>query len=109
MPAIPFPEIDPVAVQIGPLAIHWYALAYLAGILLGWRYVKRLSSRRESPVARSTVEFLREPDAQLGFAPGPYSMGQVLSAPLVVLGVYLVVHAWAAPKPQHALRRGPGV
>src|SRR5690606_36239516 len=30
--------IDPVAIQIGPLAIRWYALAYLTGILLGWRY-----------------------------------------------------------------------
>jgi phosphatidylglycerol:prolipoprotein diacylglycerol transferase len=33
-----FPEIDPVALQIGPLAIRWYALAYVAGILLGWQY-----------------------------------------------------------------------
>ena len=32
--------IDPVALQIGPLAIRWYALAYLAGTeMLGWRYV----------------------------------------------------------------------
>ena len=34
-----FPMIDPVALQIGPLAIRWYALAYLAGIVLGWRYI----------------------------------------------------------------------
>lgn len=33
-----FPNIDPVALQIGPLAIRWYALAYLAGFLGGWRY-----------------------------------------------------------------------
>ena len=38
MYAIPFPQIDPIAVSIGPLAIRWYALAYVAGILLGWRY-----------------------------------------------------------------------
>ncbi len=37
-----FPVIDPVAIQIGPLAIRWYALAYLAGILLGWAYADRL-------------------------------------------------------------------
>ena len=30
-----FPQIDPVAIQIGPLSIHWYGLAYVAGIL-GW-------------------------------------------------------------------------
>ncbi len=33
-----FPVIDPIAIQIGPLAIRWYALAYLGGILLGWAY-----------------------------------------------------------------------
>ncbi len=36
--AIPYPEIDPVALAIGPLEIRWYALAYIAGFLLGWRY-----------------------------------------------------------------------
>jgi phosphatidylglycerol:prolipoprotein diacylglycerol transferase len=36
---IPFPNIDPVLVQIGPIGIRWYALAYIAGILLGWRYI----------------------------------------------------------------------
>jgi phosphatidylglycerol---prolipoprotein diacylglyceryl transferase len=37
-----FPELDPVAVQIGPLAIRWYALAYIAGIVLSWRLMRRL-------------------------------------------------------------------
>jgi phosphatidylglycerol---prolipoprotein diacylglyceryl transferase len=40
--AIPFPDIDPVALQLGPLAIKWYGLAYMAGLLLGWLYAKRL-------------------------------------------------------------------
>ena len=38
-----FPEFDPVLLQIGPLAIRWYALAYVAGILLGWRYAVGLT------------------------------------------------------------------
>jgi phosphatidylglycerol:prolipoprotein diacylglycerol transferase len=38
-----FPNFDPVLVQIGPVAIRWYALAYVAGILLGWRYVVGLT------------------------------------------------------------------
>ena len=274
MPGLPFPDIDPVAVQIGPLALRWYALAYIAGILLGWWYVRRLSWRWESPVtaehlgdfvlwatlgiilggrlgyvlfynldqyladpvqifviwrggmsfhggllgvigaswifarrrgipvpalsdliacaapvgllfgrianfingelygrvadvpwamvfpgggpmprhpsqlyeafleglvlfvllavlarraglyrrpglltgvfltgyglARFLVEFVREPDAQLGLVLGPFSMGQVLSAPLVLLGVYLLVRAWAEPIPREARQRGPG-
>ena len=33
-----FPNFDPVIFHIGPLVIRWYALAYVAGILLGWRY-----------------------------------------------------------------------
>jgi phosphatidylglycerol:prolipoprotein diacylglycerol transferase len=39
---LPFPNIDPIALQIGPLAIRWYALAYIAGIVLGWWGVLRL-------------------------------------------------------------------
>jgi len=35
---VTFPNIDPVLFQIGPFAIRWYALAYVATILLGWRY-----------------------------------------------------------------------
>ncbi len=33
-----FPDFNPVIVQLGPFALRWYALAYVAGILLGWRY-----------------------------------------------------------------------
>ncbi|MEM9990067.1 MAG: prolipoprotein diacylglyceryl transferase [Pseudomonadota bacterium] len=39
---MPYPNIDPVLLQIGPIAIRWYALAYIAGIALGWWYLTRL-------------------------------------------------------------------
>jgi phosphatidylglycerol:prolipoprotein diacylglycerol transferase len=39
---IPFPHIDPIAIEIGPFAIRWYALAYVAGIVGGWWYSRRL-------------------------------------------------------------------
>jgi phosphatidylglycerol:prolipoprotein diacylglycerol transferase len=39
---VPFPDFDPVLVHLGPIAIRWYALAYVAGILLGWRYAVSL-------------------------------------------------------------------
>jgi phosphatidylglycerol---prolipoprotein diacylglyceryl transferase len=39
---IPYPAFDPVLVHIGPFAIRWYALAYIAGILLGWAYARAL-------------------------------------------------------------------
>jgi phosphatidylglycerol:prolipoprotein diacylglycerol transferase len=49
--AIPFPVIDPVIVAVGPLAIRWYALAYIAGIVLGWRLLRR-QVRLDPPVAQ---------------------------------------------------------
>ena len=39
---MPFPDFDPVIFQIGPFALRWYALAYVAGIILGWLYGVRL-------------------------------------------------------------------
>jgi len=39
---VPFPEFDPIFFSIGPLPIRWYALAYVAGIVLGWWYAARL-------------------------------------------------------------------
>jgi phosphatidylglycerol---prolipoprotein diacylglyceryl transferase len=47
---LPFPVIDPVLVAIGPFAIRWYALAYVVGILIGWRYARGLAARGESPL-----------------------------------------------------------
>ena len=40
--AIAFPMIDPVMLRLGPLAIHWYGVAYVVGITFGWRYARRL-------------------------------------------------------------------
>ena len=37
-----FPNFDPVLIHIGPFAIRWYALAYIAGILLGWLYARAI-------------------------------------------------------------------
>ena len=45
MLTIPYPQIDPVALALGPFAIRWYALAYIVSILLGWRYSLYLSKR----------------------------------------------------------------
>ncbi|PZQ43882.1 MAG: prolipoprotein diacylglyceryl transferase [Micavibrio aeruginosavorus] len=50
--ALTFPNIDPVAVAIGPLQIRWYALAYLAGILLGWAYAVYFAKKDEAKGAR---------------------------------------------------------
>jgi len=52
--AIPFPDFDPVAISLGPLAIKWYGLSYLAGLVIGWIYIRRLLAqpklwRNETP------------------------------------------------------------
>jgi phosphatidylglycerol---prolipoprotein diacylglyceryl transferase len=39
---IKFPVFNPVAIQLGPFAIRWYALAYICGIVLGWIYARSL-------------------------------------------------------------------
>ncbi|PZP38558.1 MAG: prolipoprotein diacylglyceryl transferase [Pseudomonas fluorescens] len=40
-----FPQFNPVALQIGPVAVHWYGLAYVAAFLLGLSYSKYLANR----------------------------------------------------------------
>jgi len=36
-----FPEIDPIAIALGPIKIHWYGLMYLAGFFVGWALAVR--------------------------------------------------------------------
>jgi phosphatidylglycerol:prolipoprotein diacylglycerol transferase len=40
-----YPEIDPVALALGPVKIHWYGLTYLAGLLFAWWLAKRQCRR----------------------------------------------------------------
>ncbi len=54
--AIPFPAIDPVAVAIGPFVVRWYALAYIVGLLLGWRYCLVLADRPPRLVERGDID-----------------------------------------------------
>ena len=42
---ITYPQIDPVLINIGPLPIRWYALAYIFGLILGWWYARYLVQR----------------------------------------------------------------
>ncbi len=40
--SLAYPSIDPVLITIGPVPIRWYALAYIAGLVLGWAYARAL-------------------------------------------------------------------
>ena len=50
--------LDPVALQIGPLALRWYSLAYLVGIVLGWWYLLKLLAQPGAPMARRHADDL---------------------------------------------------
>ena len=45
IPVLMFPAFDPVLVRFGPFAVRWYALAYIAGLVLGWRLLRRIVQR----------------------------------------------------------------
>ena len=53
---LPFPAINPVLVQWGPLAIRWYALAYIAGLVLGWLLIRRVVAERPLLGRREAAE-----------------------------------------------------
>jgi len=53
---IPYPEIDPVLVQFGPLAIRWYALAYIAGLVVGWQAIRRLCEQPPKVLSPAKID-----------------------------------------------------
>jgi len=54
--AIPYPVIDPVLFAFGPLVIRWYALAYIAGLLIGWRYCLWIASHPPLVATRVQID-----------------------------------------------------
>jgi phosphatidylglycerol:prolipoprotein diacylglycerol transferase len=51
-----FPAIDPEILRIGPFALRWYALAYIAGIVIGWRLALRAADAPPRHVTRAQVD-----------------------------------------------------
>ena len=58
--AFTFPDIDPVAFSVGPFLVRWYALAYIAGFLGGWRYALYLAGLdpESRPTRQEVDDFL---------------------------------------------------
>lgn len=56
--ALAFPFEHDTLIRIGPVAIRWYALAYIAGMILGWLLLKRLTRAPDDPVGNQPVESL---------------------------------------------------
>jgi phosphatidylglycerol---prolipoprotein diacylglyceryl transferase len=60
LPVLPYPAIDPVLIHIGPLAVRWYALAYIVGIIAGWFYARAIIASERlwgGPAPFSLVDF----------------------------------------------------
>ena len=53
-----YPEIDPVALELGPLQIHWYGLAYVAGLSFAWWFGLQRTRQADAPVQAGQVEDL---------------------------------------------------
>ena len=93
--ALVFPQIDPVAVAIGPLVIRWYALAYIVGLVLGWRLCRRLAAKGPSSALTAEIfdDFVLW--ATLGVLLGGrlgyvffYNAGYFLQNPMEILQVW---------------------
>jgi phosphatidylglycerol:prolipoprotein diacylglycerol transferase len=54
--ALPYPAIDPIIFQAGPLAIRWYSLAYICGLLFAWRYMLRLAARSPDVASHEDID-----------------------------------------------------
>ncbi len=98
--AIAFPEFDPVIVSIGPLAIRWYGLGYVAGIVFAWWYARMLASKpalwkNESPpmTALDLDDFVVW--AAIGIVAGGrlgyvlfYDMARIISDPVSIIKIW---------------------
>lgn len=89
-----FPDFDPVAFSIGPLVVRWYALAYLVGLIGGWKWCMVLAKRdKTAPRPELFDAFLSW--AVVGVIVGGrlgyvlfYNPSQYLAAPLDALKIW---------------------
>lgn len=53
-----YPDIDPIAFELGPLQVRWYGLMYLIGFALGWFGIRLRARRADSPISPERVDDL---------------------------------------------------
>jgi phosphatidylglycerol:prolipoprotein diacylglycerol transferase len=117
---LPWAMVFPGAGDMGRHPSQLYE-ALLEGLVLflvvGWIYRRRLPPGAAFwaflavyGLVRFMVEFVREPDAHIGTDLGPFTRGQLLSLPLLLVGTALLVRSWktsSAPPPGPRGRRHP--
>ena len=91
---MPFPDIDPIAISLGPIAIRWYAIAYLGGILLGWALLRYVTRAEDDPVGQAPLDSLINAGVigiiiggRLGYVLG-YNFTYFMMNPLEILMVW---------------------
>ncbi len=56
MTGLAFPEISPIIFSIGPIAIRWYSMAYLTGILFAWLMISKDVKKYKLSFTRENIE-----------------------------------------------------
>jgi phosphatidylglycerol---prolipoprotein diacylglyceryl transferase len=113
--ALPFPSINPVAIEIGPVAVKWYGLAYMAGLLLGWLYIKRLLDTQTLwPSATAPFASVRADDLLLYMTVGVIIGGRLGSILFYEPGYYLqnlseIPQVWKGGMAFHGALLGTGI
>lgn len=115
MLAIPFPNIDPVAFALGPLEFKWYGLAYMAGLLLGWFYIRNLVSNTALwPFAKPPFTAAKVDDLLLYMTAGVIIGGRLGSVLLYEPGYYFsnpleILAVWKGGMAFHGALLGCGI
>ena len=55
---IQYPQIDPVALSLGPISIYWYGLTYVGGLMFAWWLGRQRSRVAGSPISETEVDDL---------------------------------------------------
>lgn len=112
---IPFPGLNPIAFEIGPVAVKWYGLAYMAGLLLGWLYIKRLLDKPNLwPAGKAPFASARADDLLLYMTVGVIVGGRLGSVLFYEPGYYLqnpweIPQVWKGGMAFHGALLGTGV
>jgi phosphatidylglycerol---prolipoprotein diacylglyceryl transferase len=113
--SLTFPAVDPIALQIGPFAVKWYGLAYMAGLLLGWMYIKRLLTESHLwPQSHAPFTPERADDLLLFMTIGVIIGGRIGSVVFYEPGYYLqhpgeILQIWKGGMAFHGALLGTGV
>lgn len=88
--AIPYPNIDPVALSLGPVQIKWYGISYAIGLVLGWLYIRRLLATSALwPRGLAPFTVAKADDLLIYMAVGTIIGGRLGSVLLYEPGTYL--------------------